>query len=286
MPISATIIADSATPTDIRVTTLKLRYPRLIHSEFMTHRVLSRNASSSRAIPVERLIKDVIDDPAMPIYWGSNKKGMQAGAEVENTFLAGRRWLAARDSAVEQARLLNNLGLHKQIVNRVLEPFAHINVLVTATDWNNFFSLRRHPDAQPEIRALADAIADAVSNSRPKFINYNDWHLPYVNDDDIASAVKEEGGQALARLLKVSTARSARVSYETFETGKISTFEEDDRLHTQLVVSQPVHASPAEHQVTPDMKDESGNWKNRHLHGNLRGVIQYRKLIAGEAVYG
>ncbi len=286
MPVSALVIADSATPTDVRVTTVKLRYPRFIHSEFLTHRVFSRNASSSRAIPIERMIKDVIDDPAMPVYWGSNKKGMQAGAEVENTLLAGRRWLDARDSAVAQARKLNELGLHKQVANRVLEPFAHINVLVTATDWNNFFALRRHPDAQPEIKALADAIAEAMTNSRPKFLNYNEWHLPYIGEEDIKASIEVEGDQALARLLKVSTARCARISYETFETGKISTFEEDDRLHTQLVVSQPVHASPAEHQVTPDMKDGSGNWKNKHLHGNLRGVIQYRKLIAGEAVHG
>ena len=152
MPVNVEIIKYSASPNDIKIASVRMRYPRMIHSELLTHRMFSRNASSSRAIPIERMIKDVIEDPAMPLFWGAAQKGMSVSTEIENKMLATRRWLAARDAAVEQARLLHSLGLAKGIVNRVLEPFAHINVIVTATDWANFFALRCHPDAQPEIR--------------------------------------------------------------------------------------------------------------------------------------
>ena len=167
MTITATVIADSIADGCPRLTTMQLRYPRFIHSEMMTHRAFSRNASSSRAIPVGRLIQDVIDDPAMPIYWGCNKPGMQAGGEIELKGMADWEWRSALRMSVDSARYMSKLGLHKQIVNRILEPFAHINVLVTATDWDNFFALRDHPDAQPEIAALAQEMKIAMVESTP-----------------------------------------------------------------------------------------------------------------------
>lgn len=141
MTISAIVIADTISPAGKRITTLQLRYPRMVHSEFMTHRVFSRNASSSRAIPVERLIEDVLRDTAMPIHWGKNQPGMQARKKhdapvlLDGTFVSNENaWLAARDQAIEAARAFTKAGYHKQIVNRLLEPFAHINVVVTATE--------------------------------------------------------------------------------------------------------------------------------------------------------
>lgn len=297
MTISAKIIADSVSPQGIRLTTLQLRYPKFIHGEFMTHRVFSRNASSSRAIPVERLIRDVIDDPVYPSFWGKNMPGMQAneehGAPVymlsnpdANPYERQEAWNVARENAVQMARRFAKAGYHKQIVNRLLEPFCHINVVVTATEWSNFFALRRHKDAQPEMRLLADAIYDAMHNSRTVVLEPGQWHLPYVNE----AVLSYPGGESDA--IKVSVARCARVSYLT-QDGKTPSVEDDLELYDRLVGAVPLHASPCEHQATPDeiIKGHIGpygeyrvdRWNRPHLHGNFKGWIQYRKTLPGES---
>ena len=310
MTITATIIADSISLQGKRITTLQLRYPRFIHAEFMTHRDFSRNASSSRAIPVQRMIEDLRRDPAMPVFWGSNKPGMQAGDEItgEDLIRAKDRWMRGMDDAIQNATKLMDRGLHKQIANRILEPWAHINVVVTATEWANFFALRRHADAQPEIKALADAMWQAMQDNEPTSLAEGQWHLPYVNtdgqSDDIDQATDYLTNNGVLRwvptheqiidlLKKVSVARCARVSYLTHD-GRQTTVEEDLALYERLLGAQPLHASPAEHQATPDLWQESvdgwgndnSNWSSPNLHGNLKGWIQHRKLLANEFVPG
>lgn len=152
MTIAAKVICDSFDKRmNTRITSMELEYPRFIHAEFMTHRKFSRNASSSRAIPVAKMIQAVINNPAMPIHWGKNQAGMQAHEELDDSAKESveRLWLDAKDCAVQVAKEMNDLGAHKQIVNRILEPFTHIHVIVTATDFANFFALRDHEDAQP-----------------------------------------------------------------------------------------------------------------------------------------
>jgi len=286
MTIVAKVIADSISPQGIRLTTLQLRYPRMIHSEFMTHRVFSRNASSSRAIPVERLIQDVLDDPAMPVFWGKNQKGMQAVEEIVGDERVEREhnWLSARDAAVAWARILSARAVHKQLVNRLLEPWCHINVVVTATEWSNFFALRRHPDAQPEMRALADAMWEAREASTPQQLSDHteDWHLPYIGGDYLNN---DQGGWQT--MVKLSVARCARVSYLTHE-GKPPNVEDDLKLYDRLVGSAPLHASPAEHQATPDYfgldRYEMERWEHEDEHGNFCGWRQYRKMLPNENV--
>lgn len=290
MTIEAKIIADSISPDGIRLTTMQLRYPRFIHAEFMTHRLFSRNASSSRAIPVERMIADLRRDPAMPVYWGGNKPGMQAGQQLTGLALeqAKTEWLLAMDNAIKHAEFIMLIGLHKQIANRILEPWAHINVVVTATEWDNFFQLRMHKDAQPEINALACSMWEAMDNSEPRPLKPGEWHLPYVSSSDWNNDGWDTGTPALDYLKKVSVARCARVSYLTHD-GRPTTIEEDLRLYDRLVGSQPIHASPAEHQATPDKQwDIAGDsgWENEHLHGNFRGWVQYRKTLPGESGTG
>ena len=285
MTITAKVIADSVSPRSIRLTTMQLRYPKFIHGEFMTHRVFSRNASSSRAIPVERLIQDVMDDPAMPVFWGSNKPGMQAGEELprHERRVAIEEWLWARAIAVEQARKIAKLGVHKQIINRIIEPWCHINVVVTATNWTNFFALRRHPDAQPEMRALADAIYAAREASTPTFMNSWQWHLPYVDRLDETHELTVVDPLVC---IKLSVARCARVSYLTHE-GKAPNIEDDLKLYDRLVGATPLHASPAEHQATPDLTGDLPtpfSWQKPWLHGNFIGWIQYRKTLHNETV--
>lgn len=293
MTITAKVITDSISEHSPRLTTLQLRYVKFIHGEFMTHRVFSRNASSSRAIPVERLIKDVMNDSAMPISWGLNQKGMQAEKECDekisifgvHDLSSKAAWWAARNHAIEFARAFDKAGYHKQIVNRLIEPFCHINVVVTATEWSNFFALRRHKDAQPEMRALADAIYEAMANSTPKVLNPGEWHTPYVTkeDQELANGTKFIDDLNWGQLLvKISVARCARVSYLTHE-GKPPNIEDDLKLYDRLVSQIPLHASPAEHQATPDFPEVYKNsWKNQHLHGNLRGWKQFRKTLPGE----
>lgn len=308
MTISAKIVADSISPDGVRLTTMLLRYPRFVHAEFMTHRVFSRNASSSRAIPVEKMIQAVIDDPAMPIHWGMNQKGMQAAHElsIDEQRVAQRRWLDGMASAVTTARQLNDLGLHKQIVNRVIEPWAHITVVVTATEWNNFLHLRDHEDAQPEIAELARCVRVELELNDPVLLQPGQWHLPFV-DVAVEYAIVErlcqvgritrdmpKPAEVYAVLVKLSTARCARTSYLTHD--KLNpTIDEDTALFERLVGGNPLHASPTEHQATPDTKSfahwdvaqiatDEMVWDNPDLHGNLSGWRQHRKMLPNENV--
>lgn len=307
MTISAKVICDSISSVNgVRLTTLALRYPKFIHGEFMTHRDFSRNASSSRAIPFKRMVEDIQQDMAMPVYWGKNQKGMQAAGElsVEDTAKAMALWQKGFDVLLPVATELYDLDLHKQTVNRMLEPWAHINVLVSATRWNNFFTLRDHKDAQPEIRRLAEKmkfamyenIHIALDDSRPKILRPGQWHLPYVKcdllDDRQYHLVQIGDNDYVQRDLgsakSISVARCARVSYKTFETGSYSQPSDDVALNDKLMGAQPLHASPLEHLATPDeLVFDSGIgqvWHRRDEWGNFHTWRQYRKMVPGEYV--
>ena len=298
MTITAKVICDSQPKTGTRITTLELEYPRFIHSEFMTHRMFSRNASSSRAIPIMKMIQAVIDNPAMPIHWGKNQAGMQAHEQLEDKYQlqAQLLWLAARDSAVEHAKTMMALGAHKQIVNRILEPFTHIRVIVTATNFANFFALRDHEDAQPEIRELAVAMKKAIEESTPQLLGIGECHLPYLDEEDfknIREHLKENSitrhdptqHQIWMMACAVSAARCARVSYLTHD-GERPTLQKDLELYRHLVNANPPHMSPCEHQATPDIHDACEGWHRLHLQANFTGWVQFRHLIHGESVPG
>jgi gp30 len=256
--IEAKVIADSVSQAGARITTLQLKYPRFIHSEFLTHRAFSRNSSSSRAIPVSKMIEQVRNDPAMPVHWGLNQAGMQAESEVSDKEAAESAWRNSAMLAADCAATLNGLGLHKQVVNRVLEPFQYMHTVITATEWDNFFELRRHKDAQPEIQALAEAIYNAIQSSSPK---QSDYHLPYIEDgrfESLAYEIKTSNindtplskaeHDAYKHLAKLSAARCARVSYLKHD-GTNPSEGDDLKLFERLVGSRPLHASPTEHQA-------------------------------------
>lgn len=277
--ISAKVITDSISEAGNRITTLQLTYPRFIHSEFLTHRVFSRNASSSRAIPVKKMIEMVRNEPAMPIHWGKNQPGMQASEEIQHAGVAKDIWLRAARNAASIAEEMEQIGLHKQVANRILEPFQHIHVVVTATEWKNFFALRDHPDAQPEIHELAIQMRTAMDASVPKLIKTGEWHLPYVTNGEREAEMNSEAGYETLR--KVSAARCCRVSYLRHD-GLPASIEEDLALCERLAGSVPIHASPFEHQATPDRRVDYGMpgiWRQVKLHGNFVGWIQYRKQI-------
>ncbi len=303
MSIQAKILLDSVNPTGNRITTWVLTYPRFIHAEFMTHRVFSRNASSSRAIPVKKMLEDVKNNPAMPVYWGKNQAGMQAAEELDNVTKRQRPmefpyhyahttdmehakdlWLEARDNAVRSVEAMNELGLHKQIANRLLEPWMHITVLATATEHENFFALRAHKDAQPEFQKLAYLMLDLYQQSVPQKLEVGQWHIPFGDKLDDArlkevvektySYVPNEAEMIYNRVrLDIATARCARVSYLNFD-GK-DDYMADLELTKRLSASG--HWSPFEHCATPAL---SGTIPHRS--GNFIGWKQYRKFFSQE----
>jgi thymidylate synthase ThyX len=320
MTISAKIIADSISDAGIRITTYELEYPRFIHAEFMTHRVFSRNAASSRAIPVAKAIELIIADTAMPIHWGKNQPGMSAKEEcnelVKHGFISHveravghlwalatkkEAWNVARDCAIKMAEAFSAAGYHKQIVNRLLEPFSHIKVVLTATEYDNFFWLRKHPDAQPEIQRLAEVMWEEREKSTPYLLKAGEWHVPYYDKGFWSPAsgyvmmtqfemeeTDDKYGHTLADAIAISSSCCAQVSYRRLD----DSLEKARDIYKRLVESKPVHASPFEHQATPivckdkDIKNyyQDDGFTHRDVHGypwsgNFRGWIQNRQLI-------
>lgn len=324
--ISAEVICDSISAEGHRLTTFKLRYPKFIHGEVKTHRIiragneggywtleqevglmddpnLSRNASSSRAIPTAKLIEEVRFEAlrASPVWWGKNQPGMQAAEELTSgeMKIAQRTWASAANFAADMAQAMLHVGVHKQIVNRLLEPFSHINVVASATEWDNFFGLRLHKDAQPEMRQLARQMWAARQASTPQLLLPGQWHLPFVKWELVKGEQKFFETTLLEEAKKISVARCARTSYET---GRRSEIWEDISLFDRLVGTQPLHASPAEHQASPDSPNmgamrlveggdkmkfkaskEVRSWSNIKEHGNFKGWRQFRKTLPGEA---
>lgn len=267
--IEAKVVLDSIVAKGPRLTTFQLKYHRYIHGELMTHRVFSRNASSSRAIPVMKVLRQVWNDPAIPVHWGQNQPGMQADNQLSGWRKAAARglWRLAGKSACVMAYAMMRVGLHKQVANRILEPWQFIHVVLSATELNNWFALRDHKDAQPEIRVLAREMGKALAVSRPNTLAKGQWHLPYLSESEKRLLSTED-----AR--KVSAARCCRVSYLKHD-GTESNVEEDIQLCERLAGSVPIHASPFEHVATP--LDDKRAWS-----GNFRGWKQYRKIIERE----
>ena len=296
---TAKIICDSLHDGS-RLTTFELTYPRYIHAEIMTHRQLSRNAQSSRAIPVERRLERVRENPVMPIRWGANQRGMQAKDDnVEKPEACGQVWMAAAHHAAVSAQVLCELNLHKQWANRLLEPFDTITVIATATDWGNFFALRCHPDAQPEFQDLAWKMADLyyffqaeeqplhiTEPKHPRELDAGAWHLPLVYNDEVRAMgyrldMGEDNQQLWVELAKLSVARCARVSYLNHDGSKPNAAK-DLALHDMLLASG--HMSPFEHQARAGlhMPDKDGycNSYAALLRSNFSGPwAQYRKLL-------
>lgn len=270
MTISASIVADSVGPTWIRITTMSLVYPRFIHSEFMTHRIFSRNASSSRAIPIKRMLSQVWSDPATPVHWGANMPGMQAEEELSGfkKDLAKFLWKWTGRAVCVPVWLMSKLGLHKQVANRLLEPWQHIHVVVTATEWSNFFRLRCHHMAQPEIRELAESMLRLLSLSTPRQLIAGEWHLPYVDALELKRLSTEEA-------IKVSAARCCRVSYLN-HGGVKPTKQEDFSLYDRLMKADPPHMSPIEHQAMA--MSANGDYANFHGWASHRFLVEREPL--------
>ena len=295
--ITAKIIADSISPEGQRMTTMEIEYPRFILAELNTHRMLSKNSASSRAIPVKAMHEHINKSPAEPVYWGKNQAGMQAKEELSGTNYTDAKfiWDRAKQDALHWAwALADRVGLHKQIANRITEPWMTMKTVISGTEWANFFWLRAHPDAQPEIHELAIKMQEAYAGSTPTLLYPGEWHVPYVNsyrhfsDGDLryCDANNQEITAEEAKIISASCC--AQVSYRKND----DSYDKAQKIFDQLINSQPCHASPVEHQATPMRTDALKSWEAGVTHcdrnqqmwsGNLRGWIQHRKLIQGEA---
>jgi thymidylate synthase ThyX len=273
--ISAEIIADSKSPAGTRITSFIASMPRCVLSEFNTHRMFSRNSASSRAVPFVKFVAAVQDKPFIPMKWMKEHKGMQ-GSEYFTDENDIKRleigWLEARNAAVEQASKLSEAGLTKQMCNRLLEPFMYHTVIVTATDYSNFFALRAHEEAEIHIQDLAYKMLAAYNESKPVELKTGQWHIPFGGSFS-EERINQLAGKNLTESeiemykIKIATARCARVSYMNYE-GK-DDYKADVELYKRLASSG--HFSPFEHCAMAD---------NAPIYyGNFRGFIQLRKKV-------
>lgn len=259
--IYAKVIADSVTGSGNRLTTMEVQMHRFVLSEFNTHRLFSRNSASSRAIPIHKQIEKVIDDPAMPVEWGANKSGMQSETLLDPKIAkkAEKIWMKSSRQAIKNSSKLKKLGVHKQLANRLLEPYMWQTVIVSSTEWDNFFVQRCSELAQPEIRAVAEAMRDAYSKSVPDFLVTGEYHLPYLQRDEWALSDNIK--------VKICIARCARVSYLTHDNSR--SVARDLELFDRLLNADPPHWSPMEHVATPASA-------GLNLSGNFDGFAQIR----------
>lgn len=270
MATTVKVIADSfCEASGKRIITTEIRVPRIIWEEVLTHRMLSRSASGSRAIPVEKSIESIRTDPFVPKRWGSNKKGMQAGEDIpqDARIEATAVWLGACRMALDASDRLRALNVHKHLANRIIEQWSHISAVITATEWENFFMLRLHTAAAEEFQEFAEATLTAIKASTPQFLRPGEWHLPYTTP--------AEQKTAMPRAISWSVARCARVSYLRHGASSID-YEADESLHATLM--EQGHMGPFEHQAvaSADPKMRSGNFV---------GWQQYRKLLPNEDVW-
>lgn len=226
------------------LTTLVVRFPRFVLAEFNTHRAFSRNSASSRAIPVEKQLTMLRESPFAPFEWRAEKSGMQGGDELtgEDLLAAQRLWTSIYDHTMNQVEEYlgkSSRRMHKSLINRLLEPFMFHTVVVSSTEWENFFIQRCTPDAQPEIRVAAEMMRDVVSSSRPELVGPAEWHTPFVQPD--------ERKLPILNRMKLSVARSARVSYLNHDGTRV--LEKDYELFDKLTNSG--HWSPFEHVAMP-----------------------------------
>jgi len=312
--IIAEVIAHSVNIWGAELITFRVHYPRLVHQEELRHRVFSNNVSSSRAIPTEFILDLIGACPAMPVEWGKNQAGMQADGEhaelvsVTLPHCAGflslnpeDAWKEASKYATIFSKSFSDAGYHKQIANRLTEPFQFINQLVTATDWNNFFGLRLHKDADPTIKELARVMYEAKQKSNPELLRNGEWHTPYVQHDRVGTKlVYHIGGEeiSLKQAKKISISAVAQASYRRLDLS----LDKAEKIYDRLITSKPVHASPTEMVATPMSEGEwversscrllmykafpNRNFDQMLYERNFKGWLQERINISYETIRG
>lgn len=265
------IVLDSLHPNKRhRLTTFKIELWRPVLAEFNTHCMLSRNAPSSRAISVEKLIARIQKSPARPVVWGKRTGvGMQAGGVLTESEQKDAEdiWLDAMNINIKYAEKLMKLGVHQGIANRLVEPFMKTTVLASATEWANFIYLRNDTLAQPEMRVIGQQIYDLLRNNEPTLLKYWEWHLPFVTGKPEFDLFPIEDK------IKISIGKCCRVSYYNFD----GTHEPQKDIELADRIIESKHLSPAEHTARPLGLDENDNKVTK-----FKQFVQYRRFVAGE----
>lgn len=280
MGIVARVVADSTNPNGVRLVTFELEYPRMIHAEVLVHRTLSRNASSSRAVPTLKAVEHVRNNLAMPVFFGLNQRGMSSSKEHPNREACEKAWKHFANTVCDGVEALASENLHKQIAARPLEPFQKMKSIVSATDLNNFFWLRDDADAQPEIQTLARVMKQAMQESRSVELSVGDWHTPYWGEGYV---LKNDADIEKAKRTSVSCV--AQVSYRNLDDSE----EKTDKIFNMLIKADKMHASPLESVCSPIPDfDWQKEWPEGVTHinrnkepysGNMRGWLQWRNLF-------
>ena len=285
--ISAKIVADSISGNN-RITTFEIEFPRIILSENNTHKMISKNSSSTRAIPLASQIDLMTNSHYVPTPFTKNQAGMSANDIVEDQEGCREIWERAFNNAKQSVQELMAKNVHKQHAGRLLEPFQMMKVITTATEWDNFFWLRNDENAQPEIANLAQCMLTAINSSTPIVLQSGEWHLPYYENGYWKPHFDKI---SLENAIKISSSQCAQVSYRKSD----DSLEKAINLYDKLINSNKVHGSPFEHQATPMYLTNSANdrmdvstWEPGTTHmdngfdlwsANFCGWVQYRKLI-------
>lgn len=300
--IYAKVLAHSISPAGDEMITYEIQVPRIVWAEFMTHRMLSKNASSSRAVPFKSVAEAIRADVARPTHWGKNQAGMQAFEEHDeliNGYTADEWWDLAAESALAFSQGFADAGYHKQVFNRISEPFTYMRAVVSGTEWDNFFHLRIHEMADHTLYTLAHCIYQARISSKPKLLHPGEWHLPYYKDGYWSELEdgKDSHGHTIQEALMISASCCAQVSYRKLDDSMEKAVNVFDKLNIDNDSDDPCHASPTEHQATPMYYNEwqfdqfeVESWEDGVTHmdrnfklwsGNLCGWVQYRQTIKG-----
>lgn len=259
-PTSKVVAHSKSSVTGKEVITFELEFWRGVLAEFNTHNALSKNTSSSRAIPVPTMIKQVRENTGMPVRFGAANKGMQDAGEHNDLVICTNEmaeslggmypqdaWVFAANQAADLAQAFHEAGYAKQVCNRLIEPFQNVKMVVTATDLDNFYWLRDHYMADPTIEALAKAIKKSHEDSVPVVLEPGEWHTPYYGE----GFWKTGDTTSLGNALSISASCCAQASFRTLNDTIEKAKDIVSKLNLGVDMTEPCHASPTEHQATP-----------------------------------
>lgn len=279
--IKAKIVQDSSLPTGERLLTFSVMYGRLIHSELLRHRAASHSVKSSRAIPTHKYRAEVMENIYVPVKFGTKKKGMQAGEPTFLTKFYGEKiWKLSSKFACFFHWMMEKFGIHKEVANRVLEPYVWVEETITveADALKEIANLRVHDDAQEDVRRIVEEMVYEMDRSTPVELNQGQWHVPYVVRRQVENEMiyTDNNGNKLTldQAIVCSAARCARSSYANHDNS-MSSYDKDIGLAKQLVGSEPMHLSPFEHQARPFTDDT----EKSQYSSNFRNFFQQRKAI-------
>lgn len=279
--IQAEIIADSVWPIighNKRLTTFKLVVPHSVLGHLVRHRAFSLSVASNRALRSSSVMDTLNYIPD----WRTAQKGMQPAEFINDKnkrdYLDDIVYTLKNYTSEYVNEMVNKHNVAKELTNRYLAPFQLVTVLVTSSEYSNFFNLRDHQDAQYDTQIVARKMKKLLEENTPTYLERGEWHLPFIS-------YGEAKDNTIIEQIAASVARCARTSYKLPNSENRSDIISDIRLFNKLI-TPPIHASPLEHVATPlRMSDiyasilPEDKTLNSAFYGNTYGWVQLRKLF-------